>query len=107
MEDSKRIYKFYGRPAVDIFLWSGRTEAALAAKEVLPIIESDVLAGEEAPGEEVLKQISTARAVMIQGLGYRPLRLCFYVKDNPYMIWNRLKDKCAVSNIATTVQIRT
>ena len=66
-----------------------------------------MLAGEEAPGEEVLKQISISRAVLIQGLGDGPLRLCLCVKYNPYKIWNRLKDRYAVSNTATRVQIQT
>ena len=79
------------------FLWSAQTEAALAAKEVLLMIENDVISVNEAPSDELQSKIATARAVLIQGLGYRPLRLWLCVKDNPFKIWKRLKDMYAVT----------
>ena len=107
MEDSKRIYKFYGKPREDFSLWCARPEAALAAKEVLLMVESDVFADGDAIDESVMRQVATARAILIQGLGDRPLRLCLTAKDNPFKMWARLKDRYAVSNIATRVQLQT
>ena len=106
MEDSKRLYKFYEKPGEDYHLWCVRTEAALAAKEVLHIVETDVVSTEQPLSVEVAKQVATARAVLIQVLGDRPLRHCLSVKDSPHKMWRRLRDRYAVSNTATRVQLQ-
>ena len=49
MENNKKIYQFFGKPGEDFFLKSAWTVAALAAKEVLLMIENDVLSVNEAP----------------------------------------------------------
>lgn len=105
MEDSKKIYKFYGKPGDDFQLWCARTEAALEAKEVLEMTQEDVLAG-QALSEEVKKKVATARAVLIQGLGDRPLRMCLVARNDPFRMWKRLQDRYAVSNTATKVQLQ-
>ena len=74
MEDSKRVHKFFGRSGEDYHLWSARTEAALEAKGVLHVVVSDVFVSGDL-AEDTVKAIATARAVLIQGLGDRPLRL--------------------------------
>ena len=107
MEDSKRIYRFFRKPGEDYHLWCARTEAALAAKEVMQVVETDVLTTDVPLTAEITKQVATARAVIIQGLGDRPLRLCLNFRNNPYKMWTRLRDRYAVSNTATRVQLHT
>ena len=106
MEEGKRVYKFYGKQGEDFHLWTARTEAALEAKEVLDVVTVDLLSSAEI-SDELSKKISKARAIIIQGLGDRPLRLCLSVKTDPYKIWSKLRDRYAVSNTATKVQLQT
>ena len=106
MEEGKRVYKFYGKPGEDFHLWTARTEAALEAKEVLDVVTVDLLSSAEI-SDELSKKISKARAIIIQGLGDRPLRLCLSVKTDPYKMWSKLRDRYAVSNTATKVQLQT
>lgn len=106
MEDSKKIYTFYGKAGEDYHLWCARTQAALESKALLEMIRHDALMEHENPDEPLLQKVETARAVIIQGLGNRPLRLCLAVKENLYLIWKRLKDRYAVSNTATKVQLK-
>ena len=106
MEDNKRIYKFFGKPGEDYHLWAARTEAALESKEVLGIVQEDII-GAGPPDDEIQRRLSKARAIIIEGLGDRLLRLCLSAKDNPYRMWNKLKDRYAVSNTATKVQLQT
>ena len=56
------------------------------------MVESDVFADVDAIVESVMKQVAMARSILIQGLGYKPLRLCLTAKYNPFKIWARLKD---------------
>ena len=107
MEDSCNNYKFRGKAGEDFFLWAARTEAALASKELLYLIERDVLSGNNEPDEGTVKHISTARAVLIQGMGDRSMRLCLTVRENPFAMWSRLKDRYTVFNTATRLQLQT
>lgn len=75
MEDNKKVYKFYGKPGEDYHLWCARTDAALAGKDALDVVISDVLNQTGELSDEFRKKIATARAIVIQGLGDRPLRL--------------------------------
>ena len=59
---------------------------------------SDVLNRTGEPNDEVRKQITTARAIVFQGLGDGPVRFCLSAKENHFQIWKRLKDRYAVSN---------
>lgn len=52
------------------------------------------------------KKISTACAIIIQGLGDKPLRLCLGERTDPFRMWKRLNDRYAVSNTATRVQLQ-
>ena len=106
MEDSKKVYKFYGRPAEDFHIWCCRTEAALEDKKALSMIHADPLESPDSVDDDARQKIATARAVIIQGLGDRPLRLCLSVKENPFKMWSRLKERYAVSNTATKVQLQ-
>ena len=108
MEDSKKVYRYFGKPGEDFHLWQARTEAALQAKEVLYVVESDILGTAEDGNltEGQRKDTAIARAVLIQGMGDRPLRLCLSAKENPYRMWVRLRERYAVSNTATKVQMQ-
>ena len=107
MEDSKKIQKFFGRPGEEYYLWAARTKAALAGKGLQYLVGIDVLGGDEAPGEEVQKKIFIPRAISIQVFGDRPLRICLSVENIPFKMWKKLKDRYAVSNTATQVQLQT
>ena len=100
MEDSKKVHRFFGKSGEDFHLWEARTEAALESKEVLYVLQSDVLDTETELTNEQKKHIATARAMLIQGIGDRPLRLCLSAKDNPQRMWVRLRERYAVSNTA-------
>lgn len=107
MEDNKKIYKFYGKLGEDFHLWAARTDAAMKSKEVYCPIESDLLLdGMDSLSGEMKKAIADSCALVIQGLGDRPLRLCLGDKDDPFRIWRRLRDRYAVSNTATRVQLQ-
>lgn len=106
MEDSKKVYKCFEFPREDFPLCAALTEAALAAKEVLQMIEADPCSTDDVT-EELQKQVATVHAIVIQGLSYRPFRMCLGVKDSHFKIWNRLRDRSSVSNTATKVQLQT
>ena len=105
MEDSKKVFKFFGKPGEDYQLWAARTQAALYEKGVGYVIENDLLT-EGDVNDDIQKNICTACAVIIQGLGDKPLRLCLGEKNDPFKMWKRLSDRYAVSNTATRVQLQ-
>ena len=105
MEDNKKIFKFFGKPGEDYQLWAARTQAALYAKDVGEVIENDVLSEGEVD-TELQKKICSACAVIIQGLGDKPLRLCLADRSDPFKMWKRLRERYAVSNTATRVQLQ-
>ena len=107
MEDNKRVYKFYGRPGEDFNLWSARTEAALEAQEVLIVVRNDAFADRTQELDEDTKlKVAKARAIIMQGLDAKPLRVCLADRANPHRMWNRLQERYAVSNVATQVQLQ-
>lgn len=69
------------------------------------IMEDVIGTGDELSAEVQLK-IATTRAVLIQGLGDRPLWLCLSARTDPVKTWSRLRDRYAVSNTATRVQLQ-
>ena len=108
MEQSRRIFKFEGEPDEDFHLWMARTEAALQDKEVWNVVENDVVGTADAStplSEEVKKNVAKSRAVIMQGLGDNPLRLCLQERENPHVMWNLLEERYVVVNVATKVQI--
>ena len=105
-EDSKRIQKFMGKPGEDFLLWSARMETKLAAEQVLRVVTRNATA-EKLLSEEHEKSVSTERSTLMRGLGDKPLRLCLSVKDNPFLMWSRLSDRYAVTNVFTRVQLQT
>ena len=108
MEDSKRFHKFYGRPGEDFELWAARTEAALQAQEVLDVVVQDYVGDDgQASDDETMLRVAKARAIIMQGLDAKPLRVCLAFKSNPYKMWDCLRKRYAVSNVATQVQLQT
>lgn len=108
MEDSKRIHKFLGKSGEDFLLWAARTEATLAAEDLMSVVATDVVAATaQALSVEVQRSVATARSILIPGLGNKPLRLCLPIKDNPHKMWTRLYDRYAVTNVVTKVEIKT
>lgn len=51
-------------------------------------------------------RIAKARAVIMQGLGETPMRMCLGVKNNPFSMWKRLQERYAASNVETKVQLQ-
>lgn len=86
MEFDKKVYNFNRRPGEDFHLWCVRTESALEAKVDIRTTQSDLLRGDGELSDADRKDVATARAVVIQGLGYRILRLCLPAKNNPFVI---------------------
>lgn len=76
-----------------------------AAKDVLSVVDSDVLKEkddqESTLGADMTKMVAAARAIIIQGLGDHPVRLCLPVKKKPFQMWSRLRYRYSVSNKAT------
>lgn len=54
---------------------------------------------------ELKLSIAKARAVIIQGLGDKPLRLCYREKENRFKMWERLRNRYDMCNIVTRVQL--
>lgn len=108
MEDSKRIHKFFARDGKVFLLWSVRTRAALEDKECINVVERDYVGNNHVSNlsEDVRSKVAEARAIIIQGLGDKPLRTCLGEKDNPYHMWIKLRERYAVANIATRVQLQ-
>ena len=109
MEETKKIFKFEGEQGEDFHIWSARTEAALEAKDVLSPVLTDMVDAEDLTSVSQADRLSIAKAkaTIIQGLGNKPLRLVLPVKDNPFKMWKALKERYAVSNLVTKVQLHT
>lgn len=108
MEDPKGMHKFLGRAGEDFQLFPAKTEAELDSKEVLNVMLTDVIwTGDIALNEEQKLAVAKARAIIIQILRDQPLRLCLSEKGNPYMMWEKLRERYTVSNISTRVQLQT
>ena len=102
------IYKCYGKSEEDFFLWAARTEAALEAKKVWFVVDTNVMGdGTVQLDTSVVESVATARATFIQGLGDKPLRMCLTEKRNPWKMWARLHERYVVSNVTTKVQLQT
>ena len=52
------------------------------------------------------KDIATACAINIQGLGNKQLRFCLVDQNDPCNMWYRLRDRCADSDTVTRVQLQ-
>lgn len=61
----------------------------------------------EALSVEQVKSGATAGAIVMRGLGEKPLRLYISIKDNPHLIWIRLNERYAVVNVFKEVQLQT
>ena len=89
IEDNRRIFKFYGKTGENYQLWAARTQAAICAKEVGNKIKANLLSGGPVDDDQ-RNEIATACAIIIQGLGEKPLRLCLADQNDPYRMWHRL-----------------
>lgn len=83
MEEGKKVHKFHGHTGGDSQLWFARTEATLAARDILSVVETDVTGEkdyQETVTAEIPREVVNARAIILQVLGDRPLRLDLPVK---------------------------
>lgn len=76
-------------------------------QDLLDVVVLNVVGTTEGaiPATTSLK-LAKARALIMQGLDAKPLRMCIPEKDNPFEMWKRLHDRYAVSNVATRVQLQ-
>ena len=107
MEDSRNFFNSAGKPQEDFELWATRTETALQAREIYVVVQSDVVGNaEDALDPDTLVTIAKARALIMQGLEEKPLRACMSEKQNPYRMWKCLRERYAVANVSTQVQLQ-
>lgn len=69
MDEKKNVQTFGGAPGEVFQLWSAKTEAALAAREGLELVEDEKLSGEVEPPAEEGEQVDNARAIIIRARG--------------------------------------
>lgn len=87
-------------------MWEARTPAALGSKALWTVVKVYFLEGSLLDAETKGK-VSKARALIVQGLGKRPLKLILPVRDNPFKLWKRLVERYDVIFDATKVQLET
>lgn len=96
MEDSKRLFKFHGNPSRDFNDWVSRTEAAIAAKQLLHVFlttfysstfhisSSEDVRESDVPSDSVTPlQKAQARATIFKVLRYQPLMLHITERNEP------------------------
>lgn len=105
MDGSKRLYKFHAGPGEVFQLWEIRTETTLSAKKLFDVVETDPVTRDEIP-EEFQSKLEEAFEIIVRGgLGDKPLRLCLTETKNPSVLFRKLKERYAVANVATRVQL--
>lgn len=110
MEGNNNIFKFCGRPGEDFELWSARTEAVLKAQGVFDVVTVNVMGtiSEDQPLTGAVKpNVAKSRAIIMQGLDSKPLKVCLSERRNLLAMWKRLRDRYAISNVSTQVQLQT
>lgn len=70
---------------------------------MLQMIEDDILGRNEEITVEIKQKVADARVTIILGLGDKPLKLCLPVKNDPFKMWARLKEKYDIANTAMKV----
>lgn len=82
--------KFYGRAGEDYPLWAARTEVALHAKKAMSVVKEDIIGdGSSVLDSELEEKVSDARAIIVEALGDKALRLCFSDIENPFRMWQK------------------
>lgn len=108
MADSKRIHKFIGKAGEDFLLWSIRTKAALAAKEVRHVVLTEVVgaARENDLSDEQALAVAKAISIIMMGLRDKSLRLCVPNENDPFVMWTKLREMYHVSNVVKKIQLQ-
>lgn len=88
-------------------MWCAWTEAEPEAKSVLRTIEVYILRKKGGLSADDCKDFATNRGILIQGLGYGPLRLFVTMRGNLSAMWENIHNRYAVSNKAIKVQVQT
>lgn len=79
------------------FLWIARTEAALDAKKIWSVLDTCIIGdGTVQLQKDVVMSVATARTILIQGSGDKPLRKCLTEQMNPWKMWIRLYELYAL-----------
>lgn len=110
MEDdiiSKRLKKFNAKRDEDFMLWSVRLEFILESKELLSTVERDLVGIDKmALSDELKTKNAKACMILVQSLGYKPLRSVIGEKKNPFLMYKKLKERYATQKTATRVQCK-
>ena len=111
-EYKNTLPKFDGKPTSDFRLWLCRLEAVLEDKSILYTIEPDVNALHAvttAVGdpEQIMSDKSKAAAIIVGGLGDKPLRLVMSVRKQPALMMLKLNERYASSKLTTRMTLMT
>ena len=107
-EEGKKVSnaKFSAKRDEDFELWSTRVEAYLVAKGVFEVVSNDKSQAFDEDGI-IAKSMASARSIVIQALGDKPLRTVMAERTNPHVMWRKLRERYATSSAATRVQLQT
>lgn len=111
-EHKYTLPKFDGKPTSDFRLWLCRLEAILEDKSILYTIGSDVSTAGAArrvvdDQDKVASDKSKAAAIMVGGLGDKPLRLVVGVRKDPAQMMKKLNERYASSKLTTRMTLMT
>lgn len=55
--------------------------------------------------DSIQEKVAEATEIIMRGLGDKPLRMCVGKSDNPFNMYQKLKERYAIANVATRVQL--
>ena len=105
-DDWKKLVKFNAKRDEDFDLWRTQLEAHLESRGVMEVVSTNCV-GVTTDKEMVEKKMVTARSIIIQALGDKPLRTVMAEKKNPFVMWNKLCDRYATATATKRVKLQT
>ena len=108
-DDKTAIPEFYLGPSDSFYLWQLRMRALLQRKGVLDVFTGDLAPPPETTGETEKKvyaqTTAKATAVLLLGLGERPLKAVQTDGDKPPTLWARLSTRDASKATSTKLML--
>ena len=99
-DDWKKLVKFNAKRDEDFDLWRTLLEAHVESRGVMDVVSTNCV-GVTTDKEMVETKMATARSIIIQALGDKPLRTVMAEKKNPFVMWNKLYDRYATTTATT------
>ena len=111
-EYKNTLPKFDGKPTSDFRLWLCRLEAILEDKSILYTIDSELRNATDTVAtindqDKVASDKSKAAAIIVGGLGDKPLRLVVGVRKDPAHMMEKLNERYASSKLTTRMTLMT